>query len=69
MGEMEDTPTETYQSLQRHGQRKPTEAVGSSVVAAVIIEMTKSKLAISVFPSMTYRFDRWKDGVETGTSL
>ena len=31
----------------RHGQRKPTETAGSSVAAAVIVETTKSKLAVS----------------------
>ena len=31
----------------RHGQRKPTKTVGSSALAAVIVETTKSKLAIS----------------------
>ena len=28
---------------------------------AVIVEMTKSKLAISDFPSMTHWFNRWKN--------
>ena len=40
------------------GQRKPTEAAGSSAVAAVIVKTTKSKLALSVFPSLTHQFDR-----------
>ena len=30
-----------------HGQRKPTETAGSSAAAAVVVEMTKSKSAIS----------------------
>ena len=48
-------------ALGRHRQRKPTEAAGSSVAAAVIIEMTKSKSVVLVFPSPTHRFDRWED--------
>ena len=50
----------------RHRQRKPTEAGGSSAVAAVIVKTTKSKLAVLDFPSMTHRFDRWKDGLAVG---
>ena len=46
----------------RHGQRKPTEAAGSSVAVVVIVETTKSKLALSVFVSLTHRFDRREDG-------
>ena len=46
-----------------HGQRKPTEAAGSSVAAAVIIEMTKSKSALLVFLSLTHQFDRCEDGL------
>ena len=34
----------------RHGQRKPTEAAGTSAVAVVIVKTTKSKSAISDFP-------------------
>ena len=49
-----------------HRQRKPTEAAGSSAVVAVVIKTTKSKSAVSVFPSMTHRFDRWKDGSAIG---
>ena len=47
----------------RHGQRKPTKAGGSSAAAVVIVETMKSKLAVLDFPSMTHRFDRWKDGL------
>ena len=43
----------------QHGQRKPTEAAGSS---AVVIETTKSKSALLVFVSLTHQFDRQKDG-------
>ena len=50
----------------QHGQRKPTEAAGSSVAAVVIIEMMKSKLHLSVFPALTHRFDRWKNGLAVG---
>ena len=51
----------------QHGQRKPTEAAGSSVVAAaVVVEMTKSKSVLSVFVSLTHRFDRRKDGSAVG---
>ena len=50
----------------QHGQRKPTKAAGSSVVAAVIIETTKSKLALSVFLSLTHQFDRREDGSAVG---
>ena len=50
----------------RHRKRKPTKAMGSSVAAAVIVEMTKSKSTLSVFPSLTHRFDRWKDGSAIG---
>ena len=31
----------------RHGQRKPTETAGSSAAAAVVVETTKSKSAVS----------------------
>ena len=34
----------------RHGQRKPTETVESSAVVAFVIEMTKSKSAVSDSP-------------------
>ena len=34
----------------QHGQRKSTEAVGSSVAVAVVVEMMKSKLAVSYSP-------------------
>ena len=34
----------------RHGQRKPTETAGSSAAAAVVVETTKSKLAVSDSP-------------------
>ena len=63
---MEDMPTETYQSLQRHGQRKPTEAAGSSAAVAVVVEMTKSKSALSVFLFLTHRVDRWENGSAVG---
>ena len=53
----------------QHGQRKPTEAVGSSAVVVVVVKTTKSKSAISVFPSPTHRFDRWKDGSAFGQGL
>ena len=46
----------------QHRQRKPTEAVGSLAVVAVIVETTKSKLPLSVFSALTHQFDRWKDG-------
>ena len=49
-----------------HGQRKPTKAAGSSVAAVVVVEMMKSKLAVSDFPSMTHQFDRWKGGLAVG---
>ena len=42
----------------RHGQRKPTEAAGSLAVAAVVVETTRSKSAVLVFPSMTHWFHR-----------
>ena len=47
----------------RHGQRKPTEAAGSSAMAADVVETTKSKSTLSVFPSLTHRFDRWEDSL------
>ena len=46
----------------QHGQRKPTEAEGSSAAVEVVVEMTNSKSSLSVFPSLTHRFDRWKHG-------
>ena len=45
-----------------HRQRKPTEAAGSSAVAAVVIETIKSKSALSVFVSLTHWFNRREDG-------
>ena len=45
----------------QHRQRNPTKVAGSSAVVAVVIEMTKSKLTLLVFPSLTHWFDRWKD--------
>ena len=45
-----------------HGQRKPTEAVGSSAAAAVVVEMTKSKSTVLVFPFPTHRFNRREGG-------
>ena len=53
----------------QHGQRKPTKAVGSSAAVVVVIKTTKSKSAISVFPSPTHRFDRQKDGSAFGQGL
>ena len=50
----------------RHGQRKPTEAAGGSAAAVVVVKTTKSKLAISVFPSPTHRFDRREDCLAIG---
>ena len=50
----------------QHGQRKPTEAAGSSVAAAVVVKMTKSKSTLSVFPSLTHWFNRWEDGSAIG---
>ena len=32
----------------------------------VVVETMKSKSAISVFPSMTHQFDRWKDSLAVG---
>ena len=50
----------------QHGQRKPIKAVGSSAVVALVVETTKSKSALLVFPSLTHWFDRWKDGSAVG---
>ena len=50
----------------RHRQRKPTEAAGSLAVVAVVIEMRKSKSPLSVFPALTHRLNRWKDGLAVG---
>ena len=51
----------------QHGQRKPTEAAGSlAAAAAVVVETTKSKSALSVFLSLTHWFDRWEDSSAVG---
>ena len=50
----------------QHGQRKPTKAAGSSVVAAVVVETTIGKLAVSVFPSPTHQFNRQEGGLAFG---
>ena len=40
--------------------------MGSSAAAAVIVETTKSKSALSVFLSLTHWFDRWEDSLAVG---
>ena len=50
----------------QHGQRKPTKAAGSSAVVAVVVETTKSKSALSVFPSPTHQFNRQEGGLAFG---
>ena len=43
-----------------------TEAAGSLAPVVVVIETTKSKSTLSVFPSLTHRFDRQEDGSAVG---
>ena len=49
-----------------HGHRKPTEAVGSLMAVVVVIETTKGKSPLSVFPALIHWFNRWKDGSAVG---